>query len=155
MSMYLIYDTETTGLPRDWNAPLTDSDNWPRLVQLAWQLHDAKGNLVNTGNLIVYPDGFNIPYTAAKVHGITTERAQEEGIALNKVIDEFLIDLEKCEYVVGHNIGFDILDQISENYEVKFESRRFGDIIKLKKGGKSLIFLKPNTFMNLSGKAVK
>ena len=54
-----------------------------------------------------------------------------------------------------HNIGFEILDQISENNEVKFESRRFGDIIKLKKGGKSLIFLKPNTFMNLSGKAVK
>ena len=60
------------------------------------------------------------------------------------------------DYVMTrHNIGFEILDQISENYEVKFESRRFGDIIKLKKGGKSLIFLKPNTFMNLSGKAVK
>ena len=60
------------------------------------------------------------------------------------------------DYVMTrHNIGFEILDQISENNEVKFESRRFGDIIKLKKGGKSLIFLKPNTFMNLSGKAVK
>jgi DNA polymerase-3 subunit alpha len=40
--MFLIYDTETTGLPKNYNAPLTDSDNWPRLVQLAWQLHDAK-----------------------------------------------------------------------------------------------------------------
>jgi PTH1 family peptidyl-tRNA hydrolase len=60
------------------------------------------------------------------------------------------------DYVMTrHNIGFEILDQISENYEVKFESRRFGDIIKIKKSGKSLIFLKPNTFMNLSGKAVK
>ena len=60
------------------------------------------------------------------------------------------------DYVMTrHNIGFEILDQISENNEVKFESRRFGDISKLKKGGKSLIFLKPNTFMNLSGKAVK
>ena len=48
------------------------------------------------------------------------------------------------DYVMTrHNIGFEILDQISENYEVKFESRRFGDIIKIKKSGKSLIFLKP------------
>ena len=45
--MFLIYDTETTGLPRDWNAPLTDSENWPRLVQLAWQLHDAQGKLIS------------------------------------------------------------------------------------------------------------
>ena len=54
-----------------------------------------------------------------------------------------------------HNIGFEILDQISENFEHNFESRRFGEILKKKKNGKSLIFLKPNTFMNLSGKAIK
>ena len=54
-----------------------------------------------------------------------------------------------------HNIGFEILDQISKNHEVKFETRRFGNIFKLKKSGKSLIFLKPNTFMNLSGKSIK
>jgi len=54
-----------------------------------------------------------------------------------------------------HNIGFEILDQISKNHELKFETRRFGNIFKLKKSGKSLIFLKPNTFMNLSGKSIK
>ena len=60
------------------------------------------------------------------------------------------------DYVMTrHNIGFEILDQISENNKIKFESKRFGDIIKFKKSGKSLIFLKPNTFMNSSGKAVK
>ena len=32
--MYLIFDTETTGLPKNWKAPLTDFDNWPRMVQL-------------------------------------------------------------------------------------------------------------------------
>ncbi len=44
--MYLIFDTETTGLPRRWDAPLTDSDNWPRAVQIAWQLHDEWGALI-------------------------------------------------------------------------------------------------------------
>ena len=57
--MYLIFDTETTGLPNNWKAPLTDFDNWPRLVQLAWQLHDIKGNLIEKNNLIIKPSIFN------------------------------------------------------------------------------------------------
>jgi len=39
--MFLIFDTETTGLPKNFNAPITDVDNWPRCVQIAWQLHDS------------------------------------------------------------------------------------------------------------------
>ena len=44
--MYLIFDTETTGLPKSWNAPITNTDNWPRCVQIAWQLHDEMGNVL-------------------------------------------------------------------------------------------------------------
>ncbi len=106
--MFLIYDTETTGLPRDWNAPLTDFDNWPRMVQLAWQIHDENGELVEVKNFIVKPEGFNIPFTSQKVHGISTERALAEGVSLEFVLHEFNIALEKAEYVVGHNIEFDI-----------------------------------------------
>ncbi len=43
--MFLIFDTETTGLPKNYKAPVTDSDNWPRMVQVAWQLHDNSGKL--------------------------------------------------------------------------------------------------------------
>ena len=42
--MYLIFDTETTGFPIDFQAPISQSDNWPRVVQLAWQVHDENGN---------------------------------------------------------------------------------------------------------------
>ncbi len=62
--MYLIFDTETTGLPRDYSAPITDFDNWPRLVQLAWQLHDHTGKLMSSGNYIVKPEGFTIPFNS-------------------------------------------------------------------------------------------
>ena len=77
--MYLIFDTETTGLPQNYKAPLTDFDNWPRLVQIAWQLHEPNGKLVAAKNLIVKPEGFTIPYNSAQIHGITTERALAEG----------------------------------------------------------------------------
>ncbi|WP_143962313.1 DNA polymerase III subunit alpha [Litoribacter populi] len=106
--MYLIFDTETTGLPRDYNAPITDLDNWPRLVQLAWQLHDERGNLISNNNFIVKPEGFTIPYNAEKVHGISTDRALKEGHDLEKVLKIFHEDVEKAKYLVGHNIGFDI-----------------------------------------------
>ena len=47
--MYLIFDTETTGLPtKGYHEPISDVDNWPRLVQIAWQLHDANGVLIET-----------------------------------------------------------------------------------------------------------
>ena len=53
-----------------------------------------------------------------------------------------------------HNIGFDILDNLISNFEGDFKEEKHGKLFKTKFSGKSLIFLKPNTFMNLSGKAV-
>ena len=75
--MFLIFDTETTGLPRDWNAPLTDADNWPRCTQIAWQLHDKTAIAFPTRIIWCVPDGFTIPYDAEKIHGISTALAKK------------------------------------------------------------------------------
>src|SRR6218665_4146997 len=83
--MYLIFDTETTGLPRDWNAPYTDLDNWPRAVQIAWQLHDDLGNLIEAKDYLIQPDGFDIPFDAERIHGISTALAQKDGVPLAQV----------------------------------------------------------------------
>lgn len=106
--MYLIFDTETTGLPRDYNAPITDTDNWPRCIQIAWQLHDEWGNLIEHKDFLVKPDGFDIPFDSERIHGISTELAMEKGEDLQFVLEEFLNVLEKSKYVVGQNIDFDI-----------------------------------------------
>ena len=105
--MYLIFDTETTGLPQNFNAPITDTDNWPRMVQLAWQIHDEEGNLVDNQDFIIKPEGYDIPYAVAKIHGITTAIAQEQGEDLEKVLELFAQAVEKSKFGVGHNIGFD------------------------------------------------
>lgn len=106
--MYLIFDTETTGLPKSWSAPITDTDNWPRCIQIAWQLHDAMGNLIEHQDFLVKPEGFNIPYDAERIHGISTELAEEQGVALQEVLEKFNIALSKAKFVVGQNVGFDI-----------------------------------------------
>ena len=53
-----------------------------------------------------------------------------------------------------HNIGFDIVDQLGIILKGTFNSAKYGDVLKSKYAGKQIILLKPNTFMNLSGKAV-
>ena len=128
--MYLIFDTETTGLPRDYNAPLTDSDNWPRLVQIAWQLHGADGKLMEARSFIVRPEGFDIPFNAEKVHGISTAKALAEGEDLRTVLDEFGKALEMTRFLVGHNIGFDISIIGAELLRIERENvlTRFGVI---------------------------
>lgn len=106
--MYLIFDTETTGLPRNWTAPISDTDNWPRCIQIAWQLHDAMGNLIEHQDYLVKPDGFNIPYDAERIHGISTELAQAQGIPLSEVLEKFNAALSKAKFIVGQNVGFDV-----------------------------------------------
>lgn len=106
--MYIIFDTETTGLPKNWKLPYTATDNWPRCVQIAWQLHDKNGTLIETKDFLVYPDGYDIPFDSERIHGISTLLAQKEGVPLQEVLKEFNEALDKSEFIVGQNIGFDI-----------------------------------------------
>jgi len=106
--MYLIFDTETTGLPKRWDAPFTDTDNWPRCIQIAWQLHDAMGNVLEHQDFLIQPEGFNIPYDAEQIHGISTELASQKGVPLATVLTAFNIAMAKTTFIVGQNVGFDL-----------------------------------------------
>jgi len=105
--MFLIFDTETTGLPANYRAPVTDLNNWPRLVQLAWECHNEQGLLTDAKSYIIKPDHYTIPFAAEKIHGISTERALKEGYDLSFVLQEFNRSLLQAKLVIGHNIDFD------------------------------------------------
>ena len=106
--MFLVFDTETTGLPKKWNAPVSDIDNWPRCVQLAWQLHDIKGKLISNHSYLIAPQNFNIPFESEKIHGISTDLALKIGKDINEVLELFISDYDKSGFLVGHNVKFDI-----------------------------------------------
>jgi len=105
--MYLFFDTETTGLPNNWKAPVTDLNNWPRLVQLAFLLFDKNGTQLSAGDFIIKPEGFRIPADVSRIHGITHDRAVSEGISLRDVLDSFHSLIGSSETLVAHNISFD------------------------------------------------
>ena len=82
--MYLIFDTETTGLPLDFSKPISDFENWgeARCVQLAWQLHDENGILIEASNDIIKPNGFEIPLESIAIHGVSSAIANKHGISI-------------------------------------------------------------------------
>lgn len=105
--MYLFFDTETTGLPRNWKAPVTDFGNWPRMVQLAFLFYDKNGNKISGGDYIIKPEGFIIPSDASKIHGITTDKANRDGKPLLPILQNFQALINQSEYLVAHNMSFD------------------------------------------------
>jgi DNA polymerase III epsilon subunit-like protein len=105
--MYLVFDTETTGLPLSWQAPASDVDNWPRLVQLAWEGFDARGRKTLARSYVIRPDGFSIPRDAERVHGISTSVARRKGVPLAEVLGAFTRPLTAASVLVAHNFKFD------------------------------------------------
>ena len=105
--MYLIFDTETTGLPKRWDAPLTDSDNWPRCIQIAWQIHDENGDLLDHDDYLIIPDDYTIPFDSEQIHGISTALAKDQGVDLVQVLEKFQKALNQSQFIIGHNVSFD------------------------------------------------
>jgi DNA polymerase III subunit epsilon len=105
--IYLFLDTETTGLPAKWNAPVTDLANWPRIVQVAWSVCDAGGSTTERKEYIIKPEGYVVPEAASKIHGISHEKAVRDGVPLKPVLEELAADIGKAGTVIAHNMQFD------------------------------------------------
>jgi DNA polymerase III epsilon subunit-like protein len=104
--LHLIFDTETTGLPKDYKAHVHDVENWPRVVQLAWTLLDDDFVSLTSRNHILF-GVYDIPDAAAEIHGITTARAEAEGVPADIALTEFAMAQEIADIQVGHNVNFD------------------------------------------------
>ncbi len=117
--MFVAFDTETTGLPRSWQAPPSDVDNWPRVVQLAWEFFDLCGRKVLTRCDLIRPDGFTIPKDAEIVHGISTSVAIRKGLPIANALDEFMKPLAVACVLVAHNVKFDANVVGAEFYRLK------------------------------------
>lgn len=101
MENYLIFDSETTGLPPKGTDYKTDFEQFPHIVQLSWYFNGEYHDY------IIKPEGWIIPEEAAKIHGITTEIALEKGTPMNEVLNIFIRYCEQAERLIGHNIFFD------------------------------------------------
>lgn len=105
----LVIDTETTGLPKGRGVTSESYEKWngSRLVQIAWELFNPSKLCVDKQSYIVIPNGFEIPEVVVNIHGISTERATEEGIPLENVIKLLHTLIKYNPIIVAHNMQFD------------------------------------------------
>lgn len=105
---YLFIDTETTGLPKDRNAAFFESENWPYIVQISIIVLDSNMNKIGEDNYILSPENYTIPQDSTKIHGITNEYAKKNGAKRKMVLEYMRLLLQTVDYVIGHNVDFDI-----------------------------------------------
>lgn len=122
---FLFFDTETTGLPKNWKASYKELNNWPRLVQIAWIVADKNGNISEQKNYLVKPNDFSIPDDATRVHKISTQKAFQNGYELEYILQQFNKSLFAVDYIVAHNINFDINVVASELFRFRIDSEIF------------------------------
>ena len=95
-NVYMIIDTETTGLAK------TD-----RIVEITWRVCINQGEIYNR-SFLIKPDGFIIPHQVIEIHHITTEYATKHGIPIDAMFKVFNKDLNDVTHIVAHNASFDM-----------------------------------------------
>lgn len=118
MRRLIFIDTETSCFAEEIGAntyvkPALNENNeviYPHICQISWIVCSTNGEEVISKNYVIKPNGFAITESAASVHGITNEFANEHGVDIKDVIDDLIEDigLYDCYKICGHNVTFDI-----------------------------------------------
>ncbi len=105
MNLSIPLDTESTGIP-DWKIP-SDDPTQPHLVQLAAHQVDLDTFEIHQSmDVIIRPEGWEIPQVTVDVHGITFEKAMDVGIS-EKLAVEMFLDLWNGSHRIAFNTTFD------------------------------------------------
>lgn len=105
---FFFFDTETTGLPKNYSASAEDVENWPRITQLCFATFNGDGECFLKFNSLIKPDGWEIPKEKFFIdNGMTTEKCMELGVPIADAIDSFIKARSVASHSIGHNISFD------------------------------------------------
>jgi DNA polymerase III epsilon subunit-like protein len=106
----LLFDTETTGLPNTGVISSDHMDKWPYIVQFSYVFYDMDANKMvkSSDSIIKIPMHVNIPSECTNIHGITKEMCNNQGVPFITVFTEFMTYFEKADWVVAHNLNFDL-----------------------------------------------
>ncbi len=103
----LFFDTETTGLPKERNKPASQGpNNWPEPVSISWAVTDGP-KIIRAKSYLIQPQGWQIPQESIRIHGITQQMAEQDGVDLRHVMKEFVRDLLHVDIILAHNLEFD------------------------------------------------
>lgn len=106
---FLVFDTETTGLPTANLIGPQYLEQWPYIVQLSYVIYDDERNTIELKDYIIkIPDNIDIPQESINIHGITKKISNTYGVSIYEVFAEFYYYFKIADKIIGHNINFDI-----------------------------------------------
>ncbi len=108
MKKILCIDTETNGLPLSWSNDVHDTNNWPRVIQLGWELFYEDGTTIRKSCELVQPDGWVIPEEEFWTnHGYDTAINEMLGYPMIELLSSFLDAYHEADLLLAHNMQFD------------------------------------------------
>lgn len=120
---FLFIDTEASGLPKKWNEPYFENDNWPFSVQLSWIIYNKEGQKIKHENLFIKENTITIARSAIKIHGITQTFLQQNGRPRTEVMQMLYDDIVKYQpLIVGHFMEFDYHMVAADFYRAGIEN---------------------------------
>ena len=118
----LVFDTETTG-KIDKYSNLLETEKQPHIVQFSYVMYDTdKNNVFINDDIIKIPEHIVLSPESVNIHGITQEKCQTSGVILYDVLRNFHVKVKEADYIIGHNLEFDVKMLIIEFYRLKEES---------------------------------
>ncbi len=120
---FLVIDTETSGLPKKWDAPYHLKNNWPYILQIAWLIYNADGTLLKKENHYIKPGNFNITKSSIKIHHITKELLLHKGKDKLLILKKLARDIAKYQpLVVAHFTELDYHMVGAESFRLNIEN---------------------------------
>ena len=109
MRDYLLFiDTETSGLPANWSQPYANNEAWPHILQVAWVIYTASGQLVKAECYYLKPTNYDISPESGEIHGLTLQFLEQQGHGRHGVMQQLVDDLRRYKpLVVGHFMELD------------------------------------------------
>jgi DNA polymerase III epsilon subunit-like protein len=105
----LVFDTETTGLPKGKNPSIYNTELWPHIIQLSYIVYCSEENKILSliDDYIKINDNVIIEEGSQKIHNISRDKLNKDGIDIIEAINKFNNWANTCDILVGHNVSFD------------------------------------------------
>ena len=122
----MVFDTETSGLPKERNPSIYDTDKWPHVMQVSYIIYDTVvGDVTETYDAYIKLNPWVIVDPVSEgIHGITREIMDKKGISIQEALIHMRDALGKVDLCVGHNVSFDkrfmIVEGVRNNIRMNF-----------------------------------
>ena len=132
----LVFDTETSGLPKERNPSIYDTDKWPHVMQVSYVIYNTE-----TGEIDEKYDAYIklntwviVDPVSEGIHGITREIMDTKGVPIQEALVRVRDALGKVDICVGHNVSFDKRFMIVEGIRNSIRMNFPADYCTMKNG---------------------